>query len=384
LFQLDEGIDKPTRLVTSAEINGVSVRLMFDTGAAMPLALFPRAAERLGVQAVPLSSSKPTVDSKPEPGTMNVRLTTPFRFRGLGLSDDKLESWIMEIPTWVPVHNEPEGIVGWPAARSNILYFALEEGIVAAALEKTPDALPGWTKLSLLAHEDTLILRFEEQIENSPFLIFDTGYEGGLLLAPEIWQEWSNAHPEARRTLVSGWMSGQEMRSEVIAWAEEIAVGKLVFHGVAVGEADPAFLRHTFGRNVVVIGVEALKRMELIVDNGTGIAYATMRSTPPNTPKHNRVGATFLPLNRDATELVAQVLPGSPAAAADLRDGDILLRVNGRDVTGWRENPEALQIDTWSRPAGTTLLLTLKRDGRKILRFVTTRDLLGPQKEISP
>lgn len=313
---------------------------------------------------------------------MNLRLTKPFRFRGLGLSEDNLESWIMEIPAWLPMYNEAEGIVGWPAARSNILYFALEEGIVAAALEKIPDALPGWTKLSPVANEDTLILRFEDQ--TLPNLIFDTGYEGGLLLAPEAWQEWSTAHPEARRTLASGWMSGQEMRSEVVAWAEEIAVGELVFHGVAVKEADPAFLRHTFGHNVVVIGVAALKRMELIVDHSAGSAYAITRSTSPSTPKHNRIGATFLPPNRDATELVARVLPGSPAATADIRDGDLLLRIDGRDVTGWRENPEAFQIDTLSRPAGTTLLLTLKRDGIKILRFVTTRDLLGPQKENSP
>jgi membrane-associated protease RseP (regulator of RpoE activity) len=55
--------------------------------------------------------------------------------------------------------------------------------------------------------------------------------------------------------------------------------------------------------------------------------------------------------------LVREVVPGSPALAAGLRSGDILLAVDGREVG--RGAPEALQVR-----AGQPLLLQILRDGR--------------------
>jgi membrane-associated protease RseP (regulator of RpoE activity) len=55
--------------------------------------------------------------------------------------------------------------------------------------------------------------------------------------------------------------------------------------------------------------------------------------------------------------LVREVVPGSPALAAGLRSGDILLAIDGRGVAGGA--PDALQVR-----AGQPLLLQLLRDGR--------------------
>jgi serine protease Do len=62
--------------------------------------------------------------------------------------------------------------------------------------------------------------------------------------------------------------------------------------------------------------------------------------------------------------LINSVDTGSPAAAAGLRGGDILLSVNGQGVDGrFPEQLPAIQNLIASQPVGTTLHLAVKRGG---------------------
>jgi len=59
--------------------------------------------------------------------------------------------------------------------------------------------------------------------------------------------------------------------------------------------------------------------------------------------------------------LVAQVQPGSPAAKAGLKEGDIILAFNGVEVN----DPNTFRNQVASTPPGTTVRLTILRNGRQ-------------------
>ncbi len=72
-------------------------------------------------------------------------------------------------------------------------------------------------------------------------------------------------------------------------------------------------------------------------------------------------------LDRATGALVTQVLPGSPAAQAGIRQGDILLTFNGREIRGVR----SLQLLVANTPSGRQADLELLRDGKKLAVKVT-------------
>ncbi len=72
--------------------------------------------------------------------------------------------------------------------------------------------------------------------------------------------------------------------------------------------------------------------------------------------------AESLALDRPRGVLVNRVEPGSPAAAADLRVGDIVLAVNGREVAGL----DALRFRIATLPFGAEAQLTVWRDGEPV------------------
>ena len=70
----------------------------------------------------------------------------------------------------------------------------------------------------------------------------------------------------------------------------------------------------------------------------------------------------------------------SPAYAAGIRDGDVLLRIGQRDVTNWRADAEFPRLVFPRSPvhgaAGTQLELTLKR-GEETLSTTADEEEIG-------
>lgn len=69
----------------------------------------------------------------------------------------------------------------------------------------------------------------------------------------------------------------------------------------------------------------------------------------------------------DKGALVVRVRPGSPAERADIREGDIIVRFNGREINN---TADLIENVAFSRP-GTVVTLTLIRDKRQIEKRVT-------------
>jgi serine protease Do/serine protease DegQ len=123
-----------------------------------------------------------------------------------------------------------------------------------------------------------------------------------------------------------------------------------------------------------------------IVASGQGIGFAI----PVNLAKlianqlieHGKVtrgwlGVSIQPLTPELAEsfglekvtgaLINQVLPGSPAQKAGLKQGDVLLRFDGREIAGVRQ----LQLVVANTPPGKTVPVEVLRDGKHVTLSVS-------------
>lgn len=80
--------------------------------------------------------------------------------------------------------------------------------------------------------------------------------------------------------------------------------------------------------------------------------------------------ATGLGLPRDAAVILGDVTPGSPAEAAGLKPGDLVLSVDGRPM----ENARQVDVTLYRMPPGQTPVLAIVRDGRRLDVPVTVRE----------
>jgi serine protease Do len=79
--------------------------------------------------------------------------------------------------------------------------------------------------------------------------------------------------------------------------------------------------------------------------------------------------AKSLGLDKPEGVIVQNVLPDGAAANADIKQGDVILKVDGKEVNQTNE----LQSYVASRSAGTTVDLTIYRDGKTLDRKVTLK-----------
>ncbi len=122
--------------------------------------------------------------------------------------------------------------------------------------------------------------------------MIDTGNDDGVLLSPTRWRAWLAAHPSERRTTHAAAIYGQPLKIHEGSWADTLDINGLVLRGVPVREADPAYLRLAVNdREIVVLGLAALKRLELILDGRNRTAYAKPSATPPPRFQPNRTPA---------------------------------------------------------------------------------------------
>ena len=168
---------------------------------------------------------------------------------------------------------------------------------------------------------------------NKSVVAVDTGSDLGVKLLPQKWREWKAAHPQQPTTLNAYYMPGAGLVAKEESWAGKLSFGYMVLTDVPVMEANVAEVGIGGSGYEGTLGLAALKRLDFIVDGRQGIAYARARKTPVPPYEHNRLGVVFVPQESRSDELVAQVVDGSPAYEAGIRNGDVLLKIGELDVT---------------------------------------------------
>lgn len=233
-----------------------------------------------------------------------------------------------------------DGWVGWGIVSHKVIELDASKQKFRF-LRKVPNKAAGWTKLALRTDLGILALEVDNPDGSKGVVIVDTGSSSGVGLPPLKWQEWKVTHTNQPATLIAGYMVEPGLIVREQAWTDELSVGPLELTDVAVEEADPWSLKKVQSGHAATFGMTALKRLDLIVDGKRGVAYLRPKKTPAPPPpfKHNRCVLLFAPRNAQSDDLIAHVVDFSWAYEAGVRDGDLLSKIDERDVETWRADP---------------------------------------------
>ncbi len=360
------------RVSIPATINGHALRFGFDTGAGTGFVLWRNEVEKLGVKL-----ELPPADFRPPPGEVAMALTDPVTLDILGRSIPNVRFRVFEHPAYLPM--DVHGLVGWGVVKDNVIVLRLAEKQVSI-MGAVPAAMADWPKLPVRSDRSQLVLTLPGKGDAAPgAVMIDTGTEDGVHLSVERWKAWREAHPRTLATMIAYYTPGAGLVVREACWADEISLDGLLIRHVPVMEANAAEATLVGAGYAATLGLAALRQLDLVIDAPHGIAYAQARTGPALPVQHNRLGAIFAPRGDQSDDLIARVAANSPAAAARIRDGDILLKIGQLDVTAWRTHPDILPLSRfWEQPAGTAIELTLRRGAETLKPKVTLRDILGP------
>lgn len=350
-----------------AKLNGKPLKLIADTGAE-DVVIWTSAAKRIG-----LAVKDPPKGIKKKPWLAAVGSTEPGTLEILGTILPNARLRTFDLRPDIAGSTQIDGVLGWANFKENIfLIDAMHRRLVP--LKAAPSREDGWLRFRI--HRNARVLEAEIPIKGcSMLLLIDTGSEFGLELSHDQWRRWLAAHPKASRTVGSfftpavGYPSLRE-----VAWAPTYDLGAIRFSGIMIEhQPDTAWKPLPYAGK---IGLAGLERLDCVVDGINGYVYLRPKNSRGIPPNHNRLGATFHPASATDKNLVAHVAPGSPAAIAGIRDGDILLRIHSNDFRRARHLRTPGYF--FDRKAGTRLDLLLQR-GKEVYHVrVRLRDLLTP------
>jgi hypothetical protein len=355
------------RIWIDGKINYQNVHFAFDTGASKT-GIWRSVANRLN-----LKIQNPPANYVPIAGKTIAGKTEKCRLELLG---NILQTGIMVFDLPYDLQPDCDGVVGWTWLIEARYEMNARWGSLKAVSD-SPNQAEGWLKCPIKTNSD--ILRLEMPVRDSPPLIMevDTGSERGICLNARLWQEWLAKSTNHAVTLDSYYFPSVGFVVCKEGWASELHEGALNLTKVPVAEASPMELSIGGPEQCdIIIGMAALRRLDFVVDGPNQVAFLrpTKQFTPSRSYNYNRLGAAFVPRDAKSDDIVAAVLERTPAYEAGLRNGDVLLKIDGLEVEGWRTNTSVL-ARIWA-PVGTQLELTLRRNAETFKTKVKLRDIV--------
>ncbi len=253
-----------------------------------------------------------------------------------------------------------DAIIGWPVLKAYVTHYDRQRSVMAIG----PDVQPRLANARSLPIVPSDYLVFDAGTTDEPFpVLLDSGDSGGVRLSEPLWNEWRRQNRDLPSTYAwQYWLDGGWVVLELVL-AREFRLGQLTLKNVLVsplpdGTADTA----------AVVGLAAFANHVLVIDGPGGSVRIGEPSASLAMPAYNRLGASFGP------DMSARVADNSPAAEADIRDGDVLVAINGQTPEAYAATVTGYHV--WEQPAGTTVRLALRREVEIIERRVTLRDFL--------
>lgn len=360
-----------------ATVNDKPVRFIFDTGSPVHWVLNRKSVDRLGLAVTNIvAADKPESSVHKIDGSL--RTYTEICSLKIGGDFQKTWFWVLDWPSLFDMSSD--GAFGWASFTNCVTAIDAENGSTERFI-KVPVDTTNWVKLGVQTNCPVLRLTFPGHNGEESILLIDTGSlgEGGIKLNSGEWQRWKSSHKNEPTTIVDGYGPSAGIYISEEQWAKKISFGPLALTDVSVIEANSADVALGGKGYVATLGLGALKRVDLIVDALHNVAYLRPKKETPPPYTHNRAGVVFVPPDLQSSDLIAHVAKDSPAYTAGIRDGDLLLERDGRNVQNWKSD-RTIEINNpmSDLPAGTKMTFTLKRGKKTFKATVVLKDILGP------
>jgi hypothetical protein len=358
------------RIWLEAKVNGKPARFAFDTGAP-GYVLFHSGAVRLGLTLT-------NVDSR-QSGPTKSPFTSYSEMCSMTLQSQTFQTWfwVLDLPTYLGT--SMDGVIGWPCVENCVTVIDAKSLTMQRLWHVPMEDTTNWIKLDIQTNSEFLRLIVPQPGGKKAIIAIDTGSPQGVKLNPAKWREWKYSHPKQPITLDAGFMPGAGIVVSEESWAKELSLGPLKLTDVPVTEANSVDVALGTPDYEATLGLAALKRLDLVVDGAQGVAYLRPKTDAPPEYEHNRCGVVFVPRDAQSDDLTAHVVKNGPAYTAGIRDDDVLLKVDDRDVRNWRHNPDPkINTPMSDQPAGSKIQFTLKRGHKTFTTTVVLKDILSP------
>ena len=176
-------------------------------------------------------------------------------------------------------------------------------------------------------------------------------------------------YPKGVSTIV-GWGAGGSSRSYVVR-VPSVEIGSVKLQQIVGGLSEAKGGSISDANLEGNIGSGLLKRFDVTFDYAHQVMYLKrLDPPPPDAGKFDRSG---LWINaEDGGYKVTGIVAGSPATAAGLIEGDVILGIAGQPVETARLSDAREMLRT--RPAGATLAIVYRRNGVEHTTTLTLRD----------
>lgn len=242
------------RIMLHGTVNSTPVSFLYDTGSTDSL-LFRSSEERLGLKAAP------------GPGSNSPDFTEDCTVAFDGISK-KMRLAVKDRPM-VGYFKEPiDGVLSWLdlGQAFQIDYEKNSIGVI-----DPPADLKGWRKWALAADARVLLFDCPDGRENARVGV-DTGYPDGVILGAANWEKWRAARAGEPATNVALVTSAGAVVVNDVLRVKRISIGGLVLEDVPVTKAPPS-IDALFGHCDAILGIDALKRLKMIIDRKNGALY---------------------------------------------------------------------------------------------------------------
>jgi len=345
--------DWPGALLT---VNGSRLPVALDTGSGMSVALLDSAARILELEL-----------RQTEHGRFHWSTVT-LGTDAEGTPSEPVDVRVFAAPPGSPI----DAIIGWPLLQEQIWWLNYPNRTQGVFSSVPQLAKEEWQSFPIVDHTGGILAIEIPNGDDQIVLEIDTGSLGGLSIPQGLWETWLEEHPDHWSTLEAIYSPSFQSGFAAVptTLVEDYRLGDL-----AIGPIELAMQMQQVtieGRPSEdanpTIGIGVLQYRTIIIDGpGRRVYFGPLTERDEEESVNiNRAQATFLPERLDGGPMTAHVIEDGVAYQAGLRDGDTLLRVNGRDALDWPNDEQVRPGGFCTAAPGTAVHLVIDREGEQI------------------